>query len=98
MQAQAPNEASSPPRAAASELARPVAESLAAGLTAHARTLAEHLEAPDLADLIELLEPAQRVALVAALGTAFRPEVLSELRSEEHTSELQSRENLVCRL
>jgi len=79
MQAQAPNEAGSPPRAAASELARPVAEALAAGLTAHARTLAEHLEAPDLADLIELLEPAQRVALVAALGTAFRPEVLSEL-------------------
>src|SRR5690606_40113682 len=32
----------------------------------------------------------------------FRPELLRELRriarSEEHTSELQSRENLVCRL
>src|SRR5690606_40272606 len=27
-----------------------------------------------------------------------RVEVLLELRSEEHTSELQSRENLVCRL
>src|SRR5690606_40318840 len=26
------------------------------------------------------------------------PEVLCQLRSEEHTSELQSRENLVCRL
>src|SRR5690606_39836995 len=26
------------------------------------------------------------------------PTVLHELRSEEHTSELQSRENLVCRL
>ncbi|MBO0741059.1 MAG: magnesium transporter [Hyphomicrobiaceae bacterium] len=79
MQAQAPNEAGSPARPAASELARPVAEALAAGLTRDARTLAEHLQAPDLADLIELLEPAQRVALVGALGTAFRPEVLSEL-------------------
>src|SRR5436309_7242013 len=27
-----------------------------------------------------------------------RPEVLARSRSEEHTSELQSRENLVCRL
>src|SRR5579883_3580047 len=27
-----------------------------------------------------------------------RPELLTRLRSEEHTSELQSRENLVCRL
>src|SRR6266700_6115029 len=28
----------------------------------------------------------------------FRPTVPSRTRSEEHTSELQSRENLVCRL
>src|SRR5690606_7609136 len=27
-----------------------------------------------------------------------RPDVMSKFRSEEHTSELQSRENLVCRL
>jgi magnesium transporter len=79
MQAQTPTEAGAPAGAAASELARPVAEALAAGLTAHARALAERLEAPDLADLIELLEPAQRVDLVAALGAAFRPQVLSEL-------------------
>src|SRR5690606_41659254 len=33
------------------------------------------------------------------LGTdALGRDVLSRLRSEEHTSELQSRENLVCRL
>src|SRR5690606_39553719 len=36
----------------------------------------------------------QRVALARALVT--RPRLI--LRSEEHTSELQSRENLVCRL
>src|SRR5690606_39762842 len=36
----------------------------------------------------------------AALENGLRPwrVVASELRSEEHTSELQSRENLVCRL
>src|SRR6266511_5906331 len=31
-------------------------------------------------------------------GRAKTPEQAIELRSEEHTSELQSRENLVCRL
>src|SRR5207302_8807549 len=35
--------------------------------------------------------------LRAALG-ARRPRGLFRVRSEEHTSELQSRENLVCRL
>ena len=79
MQAETPNESGAATSAPASELARPVAEALAAGLTTHARALVEALEAPDLADLIELLEPAQRVQLVEALGPAFRPEVLSEL-------------------
>jgi len=79
MQAETPNEAGATARAPASELARPVAEALAAGLAAHARSLVADLEAPDLADLIELLEPSSRVQLVEALGTAFRPEVLSEL-------------------
>src|SRR5690606_41958027 len=37
---------------------------------------------------------AQAVFLLADL----RCVVLAEIRSEEHTSELQSRENLVCRL
>src|SRR5690606_40019230 len=37
--------------------------------------------------------------LVAKLGMPVLPEGrAAELRSEEHTSELQSRENLVCRL
>jgi magnesium transporter len=79
MQAETPSEPDAPVKAPASELARPVAEALAAGLTAHAHSLVESLEAPDLADLIELLEPTQRVLLVEAMGTAFRPEVLSEL-------------------
>ena len=37
------------------------------------------MRAPDLADLIELLVPEQRVALIQALGPAFDFEVLSEL-------------------
>src|SRR5690606_40438484 len=32
------------------------------------------------------------------LNTSKRPDFLAKGRSEEHTSELQSRENLVCRL
>jgi magnesium transporter len=43
------------------------------------RTLSRALKAPDLADLMELLEPAQRVRLVELLGSEFNPEVLSEL-------------------
>src|SRR5207302_5630161 len=35
---------------------------------------------------------------VAASGSAPRPAGCATPRSEEHTSELQSRENLVCRL
>jgi magnesium transporter len=45
----------------------------------HREELAAALAPPDLADLIELLDPAQRAALVAAIGPAFNPEVLSEL-------------------
>ncbi len=37
------------------------------------------LKAPDLADLIELLEPDERVDLIQTLGPNFDPEVLSEL-------------------
>src|SRR5690606_42135255 len=44
-----------------------------------------------------LLQVSWKVAPCLAAGNTFvlKP---SELRSEEHTSELQSRENLVCRL
>src|SRR5207302_3107864 len=49
-----------------------------------------------------------RVPAISGIGGALRPGIvhrldkdtsgLLEVRSEEHTSELQSRENLVCRL
>src|SRR5690606_41326298 len=47
-------------------------------------------------------DPLQRLAGIADQGHA-RPDLAAgfrnqRLRSEEHTSELQSRENLVCRL
>jgi magnesium transporter len=63
----------------AAELARPVDEALAAGDAARARALAEELAAPDLADLVELIEPEHRIPLIEALGSAFPYEVLSEL-------------------
>src|SRR5207302_10607673 len=37
-------------------------------------------------------------AMADALGAKLETEARRPLRSEEHTSELQSRENLVCRL
>lgn len=43
------------------------------------RAIADSLKAPDLADLMELLEPAERVHLINLLGGAFDPEVFSEL-------------------
>jgi magnesium transporter len=43
------------------------------------RVLTHDLLAPDLADIIELLEPDERVRLIELLGTDFDPEVMSEL-------------------
>jgi magnesium transporter len=63
----------------AAELVRPVSEAVAGGNESRARELAGGLSAPDLADLIELLDPEARVALVRALGGAFPYDVLSEL-------------------
>jgi magnesium transporter len=63
----------------AAELARPVDEALSERDSARARALVEKLAAPDLADLIELIEPNHRIPLIEALGTAFPYEVLSEL-------------------
>ena len=48
----------------AAELARALSEALSAADHARVRSLVEGLEAPDLADLIEQLEPAQRVPLI----------------------------------
>src|SRR5690606_25625006 len=52
-------------------------------------------DVPDLRLVVEEAEPWDAVAAVAA-GTLDL--ALVHHRSEEHTSELQSRENLVCRL
>src|SRR5690606_40683407 len=47
-------------------------------------------------DAIEHVQARAREALLLLLAEAL--EAPAEVRSEEHTSELQSRENLVCRL
>ena len=66
-------------RASSPELVGAVAAALEVNNPAAARTLVADLRSPDLADLIELLAPEQRVALIQALGLAFDYEVLSEL-------------------
>jgi len=45
----------------------------------HARALVRDLHAADLADLIEALEPPERVQLISALGRTFDAEALAEL-------------------
>jgi magnesium transporter len=61
------------------DLVRAVAEALAAADTDRVRFLAAGLRAPDLADLIELLEADARVALIQTLGASFNFDALSEL-------------------
>jgi magnesium transporter len=63
----------------AAELAQPIREALDGGDGARVRELAQGLSAPDLADVIELLEPGERLRLIGVLGSAFPSEVLSEL-------------------
>ncbi len=60
-------------------LVRDVSAALAAGAPAAARQIVEALRAPDLAEVIELLDPDVRVALVEAFGADFNFEVFSEL-------------------
>ena len=48
-------------------------------MSSRARELARSLSAPDLADVIELLEPDARVQLIRSLGDDFPSDVLSEL-------------------
>src|SRR5690606_40857109 len=43
-------------------------------------------------------QPTARSLVVRNMGAAGVNETMLLIRSEEHTSELQSRENLVCRL
>ena len=52
---------------------------LEAGSADEIRVLTADLRAPDLADVIELLEPDERVRLIEMLGDSFDPEVMSEL-------------------
>src|SRR5262245_23893068 len=62
-----------------SELAPAIAEALAARDGGRIRSLVAGMQAPDLADLIELLDAPERVGFVETLGSAFDPEALSEL-------------------
>lgn len=67
------------PAATGEDLVREVGAALSAGAPQAARRLAEDLRAPDLAELIELLPPDQRVDLIQAFGSDFDFEVFSEL-------------------
>ncbi len=68
-----------PAERSVTELVDAVATALSATDAGAAIALVHDLKAPDLADVLELLEPDQRVALIQALGPAFDYEVLSEL-------------------
>ena len=61
------------------DLVRDVALALHDGDSARASQLVINLHPRDLADVIELLSPEHRVALIQALGPAFNYEVLSEI-------------------
>jgi magnesium transporter len=61
------------------DLVRDVAIALHEGESTRAAQLVINLHPRDLADVIELLSPEHRVALIQALGPAFNYEVLSEI-------------------
>ncbi len=61
------------------DLVRDVALALHDGDSPRAAALVTNLHPRDLADVIELLSPEHRVALIQALGSAFDYEVLSEI-------------------
>jgi magnesium transporter len=62
-----------------SEFVHAVADALEAGDNSKIRSLVGNVQGPDLADLIELLSPEERVALIKALGPDFDFEVLTEV-------------------
>jgi magnesium transporter len=62
-----------------SEFVRAVADALEADDREKVRELVEPVRGPDLADLIELLSPEERVGLIKALGPEFDFEVLTEV-------------------
>jgi magnesium transporter len=61
------------------DLIRSISEALGHDERAVAASLVRDLKAPDLADVIELLGPEERIQLIQAIGPAFDYEVLSEL-------------------
>src|SRR3712207_7992833 len=64
-----------------------------------ARTKAERELARRAEDILVALSPSERDRLGFSSRNAAKLQVLApHLRSEEHTSELQSRQYLVCRL
>jgi magnesium transporter len=69
-------EAASAPSA---ELVGAVRHALGPGEEASVRRLTQGLRAPDLADLIALLEPPERIRLIERLGSGFDYEALSHL-------------------
>ncbi len=64
---------------AVDRLAREVRSALQEGRLGDAARAVRELHAADLAHLIQLLEPEERVALVRELGSAFDPDTLSHL-------------------
>ena len=60
-------------------LVRDVAAALAAGSPDAARHLVKDVRTPDLAEIIELLDPKDRVELIQSFGANFDFEVFSEL-------------------
>jgi magnesium transporter len=67
------------PEAPSMDLIRSVADALHNHEDAAAADLVKDLKAPDLADVIELLEPDDRITLIESIGPSFDFEVLSEL-------------------
>src|SRR5699024_11468617 len=57
-----------------------------------------HLGMPGMHGSVPAVTAFQKADLLIAIGARFDDRVTGRLRSEEHTSELQSRFDLVCRL
>jgi magnesium transporter len=79
---EAAEKAAEPNEIATADLVHHVSEALAGDDVGRARLLVGDLRAPDLADLIELLDPDDRLRLIGALGDSFDYEVLSELEPD----------------
>ena len=68
-----------PGGAPSAELVRAVTDALEENNNDKARALVAEVHGPDLADLIELLGPEERVGFIQALGPGFDYEVLTEV-------------------